>query len=63
MKYQVVKEGIAWYGYKWNETYKRWDYIDEAGALTKVGCKYLVNKYHKKLKSNPKIKFEEFELE
>ena len=63
MKYKIAKKNGCWDGYVWDEKYKSWDHIFECSALTKLGCKHLVNKYHKKLKENAKSKSEEFELE
>lgn len=63
MKYKVVKTDGWWNGYVWDENCKSWDRLFYCSALTKLGCKHLINQHHKKLKSNFGIKSEKFELE
>lgn len=63
MKYKTTKSNGLWHGYVWNDNYKSWDCIYSCSALTKLGYKHLINKYHKRLKENVESKSEEFELE
>lgn len=65
MKYKIAKRNRWWRAFVWDEERKRWDWIVDSLAFTKIGCKHLVKKYHNRLKSNveSKYKYEEFELE
>lgn len=62
MKYKVEKDNFdnLWYGYRlYYECY--WKLIYDTCSLTKIGCKYAVKRWHKKMKKN--IQSEIFELE
>ena len=63
MRYKVAKKNGWWSAYVWDEERGGWDWIVDSSALTKIGCKHLVKKYHNKLKSNVESKCEEFELD
>ena len=63
MKYRIEKENGWWYGYIWDDIDKEWDYISGSASFTKIWCKHFIKKYHSKIKTGSKNKFEEFELE
>ena len=61
MRYRVEKENNFWYGYMWNEKHQRWDYIGVCG-FTKLECRHLIEKFHKRFNENFENESEEFEL-
>jgi hypothetical protein len=63
MRIRIIKDGMWYVAQEWSDLWDKWDTVFDTWALTKRGCKKLLNKalYKRNNPTGQKVK-EEYEI-